>query len=443
MYWIKEMQNAIGFIEDRLLEDLHIEDIANTASSSTANFQRIFSIVTGMTVGDYIRARRLSLAAQELTKSENKALDVAIKYGYDTAASFTKAFTRFHGITPSAAKRQKSDMKYFAPFSISIEIRGGLSMSRKLIPNVPEIAYDGNNAAFFITLLKATLHSMGEEHDYAKLTALSGEGNRFCWTDGTWIFGNEVAESINETPVETQHRVLSAIGWNAKYITIQRDRDGNYMNIDRLQIRQDFISSIDNGFPVIARLNMDDNDLNVFFGYTDDGEKIIGYKYNVNHMKNTPPVDATIPVEFENWENKLYGYILLQSKSEASDERSTALATFKTISMHANKPNEINGKRIGFAAWESFLHHLEHDDFTALVHPELRDRFIIYCDALCQIHARIGAIPYYESLAECFPEWRNELELAIRTLRECAAYGGFLWTQGFTFDDAGFKNFGP
>ena len=58
MYWIKEMQSAIGFIEDRLADELDLEDIARSANSSSANFQRIFTVVTGMTVGDYIRARR-------------------------------------------------------------------------------------------------------------------------------------------------------------------------------------------------------------------------------------------------------------------------------------------------------------------------------------------------------------------------------------------------
>ena len=220
MYWIKEMQNAIGFIEERLLEDISIEAIASSANSSSFNFQRIFTIVTGITVGDYIRSRRLSLAGKELAESDEKVLDVALKYGYETAESFTKAFSRFHGMTPSAARRRASELIFFAPLSINIDVKGGRIMQRTLIPNVPEIPYDGNNAAFFITLLEATLRGVGENCDKAKLTALSGEGNRFCWTDSAWVFGNEVTESINETPFETEHRVLSAIGWNAKYITV-------------------------------------------------------------------------------------------------------------------------------------------------------------------------------------------------------------------------------
>ena len=127
MYWIKEMQNAIEFIEGRLFESLVIEDVAKSANSSPANFQRIFSIVTGMTAGDYIRVRRLSLAAQELISSEGNILETAMKYGYESAAGFTKAFTRFHGATPSDVMRRNAGATYFAPLSINLDIQGGIS----------------------------------------------------------------------------------------------------------------------------------------------------------------------------------------------------------------------------------------------------------------------------------------------------------------------------
>ena len=437
------MQSAIGFIEARLTEELSMEEIARSANSSNANFQRIFCIVTGMTVGEYIRSRRLSLAGKDLTESDAKVVDAAFKYGYETAESFTKAFTRFHGVTPSVAKRQASVLKYFAALTITVDVRGGFTMQRKLIPNVPEIPYDGNNAAFFITLLEATLKGLGEDCDKAKLIALSGEGNRFCWTDGAWVFGNEVTESINETPFETENRVLSAIGWNAKYITVQRSMDGSLMNTDTAQIRQDLISAIDRGFPVLIRYKEHaDSDLNVFFGYEDNGEKIIGYNYNNGYEPGvSQPSDVSIPVSWDNWENNIAGYILLQGKTGTASERNTALAAFRFITEHARKTSEIRGKKVGLAAWESFLYHLEHDDFSQLSSEDGKNRFFIYCDALSQINARKGALPYYQHLAERFSEWRNKLELAIQALDDCASYGGFLWGQGFSFDEAGFEKF--
>lgn len=443
MYWIKEMQNAIRFIEVNLTEEISIEEIAQSAHSSTANFQRIFSIVTGMTVGDYIRSRRLSLAGKELAESKVKILDTALKYGYETAESFTKAFTRFHNATPSAVKRKESISKTFEPLLINIEVRGGYIMQRKLIPNVPEIPYDGNNAAFFITLLEAILKGLGEDCDKAMLTALSGEGNRFCWTDGEWVFGNELTDSINETPFETESRVLSAIGWNAKYITVQRGKDGSFMNTDALQIRQDFISAIDRGFPVLmSHIYHDDCNLNVYFGYEDDGQKIIGYNYNNGYEAGvSQPVDVSTPITWDNWENNVSRYILIQGKTDTASERITALSTFRFIVEHARKTTEIRGKKVGFAAWESYLFHLEHDDFSDLSSEDVKNRFFIYCDGLCQIDARKKSLSYYRLLIEHFPEWKDALETAIRALNECASYGGFLWSQGFTFDDAGFEKF--
>lgn len=443
MEWIQSMQKAVDYIEENILDSLNIEKIAENVYSSSTNFQRIFSIITGMTIGDYIRYRRLTLAGKELVVSNDKIINIAMKYSYETAESFTKAFFRFHGITPSIAKKNSNKLKNFAPLSIHVNIRGGFNMQRKIIPNIPVINYDGNNSAFIITLLEATLQGIGEDCDRAMLVALSGEGNRFCWTDGAWVFGNETTESINETPFETENRVLTAIGWRAKFISVQRDKDKNYMNTNPIQIRQDFINTIDRGYPVLIRyIEHADNDMNVFFGYEDDGQKIIGYNYNNGYEVGvSQPSDVSVSVAWDNWEDNLSGYILLQNKEESVSERSAALSTFRFISEHARKTDEIRGKKIGITAWESFLHHLEFDDFSELALSDIGNMFIIYCDALCQIHARKEPLPYYRLLAERFPEWQDELEAAIAALDACASYSGLLWNQGFTFDEAGYEKF--
>lgn len=102
--WIEGFQESIDFIEQNLTEDLDIEAIAGKAVLSPFYYQRIFGALCGMTVGEYIRARRMTLAAQEFTRDDVKVIDVAVKYSYDSPDSFTKAFQRFHGITPSQAR---------------------------------------------------------------------------------------------------------------------------------------------------------------------------------------------------------------------------------------------------------------------------------------------------------------------------------------------------
>jgi len=314
-------------------------------------------------------------------------------------------------------------------------------MNSKLIPNVPVIRYDGNNAGMVNTLLAAALRGAGEEHDKAKLTALSGAGNRFCWRDGVWQVGCEMPAAINETPYETERRVLDAIGWKAKYIAVERDGEGNCVNTDPAQIRRDFVESIDKGFSVIAYLvKQPDCTLNLFFGYEDGGQKVICYDY-LKDLRHGTPTNNETPVAVDDWEGNIAGYILFQGKEETASERNTALSAFKWVSEHARRATEVNGNLVGHAAWESYLRMLERDDFSELSKEDVKRRLGIYCDGLCQIWERNQALDYYRSLAEKFPEWRAELNIAIAALGACASYGGFLWTEGHSFDDAGIGKF--
>ena len=131
MNWIQSLTKAIQTIENHLCEDVDIDEIARQAYSSSSHFQFVFHVVTGMTVGEYIRNRRLSCAAQDLLLPNGKVIDAAMRYQYDSAESFSKAFTRFHGVPPSKARR--GNIKIFAPLSIHITIQGGFVMSRNLI----------------------------------------------------------------------------------------------------------------------------------------------------------------------------------------------------------------------------------------------------------------------------------------------------------------------
>lgn len=131
--WIEGIQNAIEYIEDHLTEELDIQNIAEKAYVSAFHFQRIFSILCGFTVGEYIRNRRLSLAAEELTKADAKVVDVALKYGYDSPDSFTRAFTKFHGISPSLAKAKGANLKSFARLKIKLTLEGGKMLEYKIV----------------------------------------------------------------------------------------------------------------------------------------------------------------------------------------------------------------------------------------------------------------------------------------------------------------------
>lgn len=107
MEWAKAISGAIEYIEHNITEDISLEDIAGHVNISAFYFQKGFSLLCGYTISEYIRNRRLALAAEELASDNAKVIDIAIKYGWDSPDSFTKAFTRFHGATPSMVQKTK------------------------------------------------------------------------------------------------------------------------------------------------------------------------------------------------------------------------------------------------------------------------------------------------------------------------------------------------
>ena len=132
MNWITGMQKAIDYIEANLTEEIDYEKVAAESFSSSYHFQRVFSILCGYTLGEYIRLRRLSLAGAELANGKDKVIDIALKYGYDSPDSFAKAFQKFHGITPSQARADGSTLKSFSRLSIKISLEGGSTMNYRI-----------------------------------------------------------------------------------------------------------------------------------------------------------------------------------------------------------------------------------------------------------------------------------------------------------------------
>ena len=113
MDWVASIHQAIQYIEEHLREELTIREIAQQAALSPFYFQKGFAMLCGMTVGDYIRQRRLSAAGLEVLTTDRKIIDIALEFGYDSPDSFTKAFVRFHGLTPAALRKSGGAVRSF------------------------------------------------------------------------------------------------------------------------------------------------------------------------------------------------------------------------------------------------------------------------------------------------------------------------------------------
>ena len=129
---IQRIQQAICYMEEHIYENINYTDVAKSVHMSSYNFHRTFSFIAGITANEYIRNRRLTLAAQELQTTDISVIDVAYKYGYESPESFSKAFSRFHGSTPRQAKQKGTELHLFNPLVIRITLKGGSVMDYRM-----------------------------------------------------------------------------------------------------------------------------------------------------------------------------------------------------------------------------------------------------------------------------------------------------------------------
>lgn len=129
MDWLSKMNEALQYIEENLTGEIKVEEAAKKAVCSSFNFQRMFSYMAEVSLADYIRRRRLTLAAMELLTTDAKVIDVAIKYGYESPVSFARAFYAMHGMNPSEVKKPGVKIKAYSRISFEITIKGVEAMN--------------------------------------------------------------------------------------------------------------------------------------------------------------------------------------------------------------------------------------------------------------------------------------------------------------------------
>ena len=238
MDWITGMQKAIDYIEANLTEEIDYKKVAAESFSSSYHFQRVFSILCGYTLGEYIRLRRLSLAGAELANGKDKVIDIALKYGYDSPDSFAKAFQKFHGITPSQARADGSMLKSFSRLSIKISLEGGSIMNYR-IEEKPAMLLTGykrrftgspndkqeqdHNFACETRLEQYILEGMCREHEiiYQILTNFDPDGYDFYFA---YQFPTWALESLQEIPKDIAVRFENVHIPAGTYIVCETER---------------------------------------------------------------------------------------------------------------------------------------------------------------------------------------------------------------------------
>lgn len=132
MEWIERLNASLNYIEEHLSEVIEIDDLAQIACCSSYHYQRMFTYIAGIPLSEYLRRRRMSIAAVELQQSEIKIIDLALKYGYNSPTAFNRAFQSVHGIAPSAVRKAGSVVKTFPPISFRITVKGVEEMNYRI-----------------------------------------------------------------------------------------------------------------------------------------------------------------------------------------------------------------------------------------------------------------------------------------------------------------------
>ena len=265
MEWIKDVQKAIHYIEENLLREIGAEDVSQYVHASKDHFQKVFFIVTGLTVGEYVRNRRLSRAGEEIAAGGAKVIEVALRYQYETPESFTKAFSRFHGVVPSAIRAKSQPPVRFDPLTIQIQVKGGFAMSRKMITRIPLRQLTSMNLGQNYWLngcLDFLMECLDEDraYDYWFFSGVTGDSF-------TQVFSKRPEKMVlcysdAETEMALQ-KAFSACGYDYAYFK-------NIQDADRAELNGRIRAYIDRSIPVIARLGDAFHSFAIICGYDED-----------------------------------------------------------------------------------------------------------------------------------------------------------------------------
>lgn len=154
MEWVERLNQSINYIEEHLTSEVDYERLGQIACCSAYHYQRMFAYMAGVTLAEYIRRRKMSLAAVDLQGKNEKIIDVAAKYGYSSPTAFNRAFQSIHGIAPSAVKGDGAAVKSFPPITFSIAVKGAEEMNYRM----------ENKEAFRILGVSAPLHKELEQN---------------------------------------------------------------------------------------------------------------------------------------------------------------------------------------------------------------------------------------------------------------------------------------
>ena len=414
MIWIDKIQEAINYIEDNLFEPINAESVGKAINYAPSSFSVFFSAVSGYSVSEYIRFRRLSHAAVQLAENESSVsvTELAFMCGYETAEAFSKAFKRLFNCSPS--QFSKSGLKYhkFSPITINFSLNGGFSMTRNLIPGLQKVDWsDTSRQSEYVNSVVSALNGLGEETNYDYLCAVSGCAFMTSFSKEGWDFGNH---SVRNTPVIPEH-TFKMFGYDIK----RYPKKGDFTADRRL-----ITDSIDRGIPVIADGVINCSNECLISGYDNDGEVLLGYNPFMYIEDDHPePHDDTGYFRKANWHDNFGGMIIIGEKTEKPSKEVIFAETLQLIKRLIGEKALVPSHNNGLAAHKAFA--------DALMTYEWTDNFEPYMCVMCTYKTYLDrkyAIKYLED------NGRNDLAELYKKISGLCVQLGQIIPQDFSAD---------
>lgn len=373
MNWLGKVQEAIEYIEENLFEEITVEAVGKAINYAPSSFQNLFSAITGYSIGEYIRFRRLTCACADISDGNLSITEIAFKYRYENLESFSRAFKRLFNCSPSNYKKDCSNYLKFNPIIINFEVRGGFSMSKNYIPDLLKVDWsDTQRQNEFVNSVVSVLRVLGEKVDYDYVCAVSGSAFRTSFSMPSICHWNHGNYHVIHTPIIIEH-TFRMLGYKVRH-HIRGDFD-----VDKKLI----MDSIDKGLPVITLEGVINcSDACVISGYDNDGEVLLGYNpfMNVNE-DHAEANDDTGYFRKSNWHNGFFeegskGRILIiEGKDEKPSKEEAFRETLKLVKHLILDENMAPGQYNGLAAHKAFV--------NALLTYTWEDNFEPYLNVMC------------------------------------------------------------
>lgn len=419
MIWIEKIQEAINFIEENLFDAITVDSVGRAINYSPSSLSSFFSAITGYSVGEYIRYRRLSCAADILARDAATVTEVAFSCGYESPEAFSKAFKRLFGCSPS--QFSKSEFKYhkFAPIAINFSLDGGFSMTRNMVPGLGRVDWsDTQRQNEYVNSVISAIGAIGDHREYDAVCAMSGSAFRTSFSMPgvqAWNHGNY---HVVNTPIIIGH-TFRVLGYSASI-----NAASDFKTDSQLIMR-----SIDRGVPVLTLEGVINcSDACVISGYDVGGQVLLGYSpfMYIEDDHNEVP-DDTGYFRKSNWHVANGGavtdakIIAIGERLDPPGDQEIFDETLRLISRLIGEESLYPGQYNGLAAHSAFA--------NALMTYEWEDNSEPYLNTMCnykQYLDRKYAVRFFED------NGRDDLAGIYKDIAELVQQMGEIIPQDFS-----------